>query len=724
MESSSPHPRHAVLIGNLVVEPGRLLVRHPDGERALPPKALAVLLELSRHPGRTVSRDALLEAVWSDSYPTPDALTHAIKELRRVLGDDPREPRFIETVPRLGYRLMVDVHPAPEVQAAGDAAAPVVVASARSPRWRVGLLSLLLAAPVLALAVMLMRERSDAGDAAPWPPRIQPVTADRGWETMASLSPDGSAFAYMAAGPEEPSFRIRIRAVGAPAGRRLSLREDSGADGRDVLEIAPAWSNDGRRIAYARFDGRQPARCRIVVSDAFVDAEREIGDCDAAVPQILSWSHRDTALLLSVPADDGSVAGRTLARMPIDGGEPRRLDYPRQPGDIDIEPRMSPDGRWLAFRRGANPYSDVYLMSAAGGPLRRLTHWALPITRFAWLPDSRDLLVARRDQRDSMWRVAITPPFAISASVDGIALPDGAFPAAARHDRAVIVTREQSATRIVAHDRRDGRRVQVEALEAIASSRSDWDPAISTDGRRLAFVSDRGGQPALYLADLERGSAPREIARHEGMRPRAPRWSADGSKLGYIAQGPGASHAFLHEHDSGRLRRVGGDDERIRAIEFASDGALLVASDRGGGWNLWRVEVERWVALDVPHAIRGVLAMDGSLLFTRADDPHLYRRPAGQQAYEVLLDDLWLIDEPAWSVHGETLCVVRMRSRNPIGGQHVDCLDGELGASGWQAAFPQPVNFRSRSLSLAGDRQTVYSVEQERREADLYLWTW
>lgn len=73
----------------------------------LRPKTWAVLLHLAQRPGTLVSRDELLDAVWPDVAVTPDTLTKSIGELRIALGDDPRAPRFIETVHRRGFRFLV-----------------------------------------------------------------------------------------------------------------------------------------------------------------------------------------------------------------------------------------------------------------------------------------------------------------------------------------------------------------------------------------------------------------------------------------------------------------------------------------------------------------------------------------------------------------------------------------------------------------------------------------
>lgn len=72
-------------------------------------RTLKLLLVLAQHPGETVSIDELLEEVWSGVVVTPDSVYQAIATLRRLLGDDPRQPRYIATVPRLGYRMVAAV---------------------------------------------------------------------------------------------------------------------------------------------------------------------------------------------------------------------------------------------------------------------------------------------------------------------------------------------------------------------------------------------------------------------------------------------------------------------------------------------------------------------------------------------------------------------------------------------------------------------------------------
>lgn len=76
---------------------------------AVEPKALHVLIFLVQHQGRLIERRELLSAVWGDAFVTDHVLNRSIGQLRKVLGDDAKEPRYIETVPTLGYRFIAAV---------------------------------------------------------------------------------------------------------------------------------------------------------------------------------------------------------------------------------------------------------------------------------------------------------------------------------------------------------------------------------------------------------------------------------------------------------------------------------------------------------------------------------------------------------------------------------------------------------------------------------------
>src|SRR5712675_2233483 len=92
---------------------------------AVEPKAFRVLLLLLRNPQKLLPKEELLNSVWGDTAVTEGSLTRCIWLLRRLLGDDVNEPRYIETVATVGYRLVCKVEvsesPSGDLQATGEA---------------------------------------------------------------------------------------------------------------------------------------------------------------------------------------------------------------------------------------------------------------------------------------------------------------------------------------------------------------------------------------------------------------------------------------------------------------------------------------------------------------------------------------------------------------------------------------------------------------------------
>ena len=128
---------------------------------ALAPKLFAVLCALARTPGRLVTKNALLDLVWGHRFVTESVLKSAISELRAALDDDPKAPRYIETVSRRGYRFIAAALGAPAQSAAavernlaagqGHSALAALTALCRSDAALAGL--------IRTLAATLERER-------------------------------------------------------------------------------------------------------------------------------------------------------------------------------------------------------------------------------------------------------------------------------------------------------------------------------------------------------------------------------------------------------------------------------------------------------------------------------------------------------------------------------------------------------------------------------------
>jgi len=155
-------------LGTWRVQPARHALVRDGEEQRLSHKAMAVLLCLVEEPGKVVSKEALFERVWEGRFVSDEVLTTVVYELRRALGDSARQPRYVETIRKSGYRLVARVEaPEPVVEDFLDLEVPPEVDAWQDPQapqrrrwWRWALAAALLAA----LAMVSVRPN------APTPP--------------------------------------------------------------------------------------------------------------------------------------------------------------------------------------------------------------------------------------------------------------------------------------------------------------------------------------------------------------------------------------------------------------------------------------------------------------------------------------------------------------------------------------------------------------------------
>jgi DNA-binding winged helix-turn-helix (wHTH) protein len=151
--------RRVYRMNGVEVDPSQLSVCREGQVFRLRSKTFQILIHFLEHPGQTITRDELLDRFWPGVSVTEDNLTHSVTEIRKALGDSPRSPRYMETIPKVGYRLAATV-----ALVERQEAAPVPVRSRRAWLLAAALAVLLLAGVTGALwrAGRLLPGRGDS----------------------------------------------------------------------------------------------------------------------------------------------------------------------------------------------------------------------------------------------------------------------------------------------------------------------------------------------------------------------------------------------------------------------------------------------------------------------------------------------------------------------------------------------------------------------------------
>ena len=275
--------RREFRLGPWLVRPHEGLISRDGDVRHIEPKAMSVLEVLVEGNGATVSRAELLDAVWPNQEVSDDVLTGCVSALRRALGDDRRKHRYIETIPKKGYRLVVPVRSSGAETATDNGPAPAV----RASRWR-------WASPSVLILILVFGSW--------WLWRTEPgVEVAKAPERSIAVLPfdvfsDRSDLVHFASGLEEelihqlaadPSLHVIARTSSARiVDSNLSLREISNRLGvRHVIEGSVRATPDGMRITVQLIDAETDAHLWSEVFDAgqvnLIRVQEEVGEAVA-----------------------------------------------------------------------------------------------------------------------------------------------------------------------------------------------------------------------------------------------------------------------------------------------------------------------------------------------------------------------------------------------------------------------------------------------------------
>jgi len=301
-------------LGEWRVEPDRLVISSGGEERRLEPKVMDLLLALAARRDRVATHDELIAELWEDRFLTEGVLKHLVWQLRQGLGDDAQHPRYIETVPRRGYRLLA--HPAPP-HARRRHIPPMV--------WPLA----------SALGLILVLVASTIVCTLQWPER--------------------------AATREGQADCVQQIAGGDPAA----------LPSRSTSRGSPVFSPDGAVVAYLHVDEGEGVWSVLAVPSSG-GTPRPLTGAEPGIAQDLAWSSEGKWLAVSV-LQPGRSTSRILV---VDLAEEVVRPLTRPPSDTpgDLDPAFSPNGREVVFRRrAALGVDDLLAVPVTGGAPRRIT---------------------------------------------------------------------------------------------------------------------------------------------------------------------------------------------------------------------------------------------------------------------------------------------------------------------------------------------------------------
>lgn len=592
------------------------LRKSDGGATRIQQQPLQVLRLLLQAEGRVVTREQLRGALWPEDtfVDFEHGVNTAVKKLRQALEDSVENPKFIETVPKIGYRFLVPVEwvSGPEDKHDPHDALPTSAREATvvqpEPRNRVlttrnALMTGLILAGAFA-SVWLYRSpllRSKAPD-----PSIILAVTSVGEKYSPSLSPDGKQLAFAWNGGTGLHFSIYVKYIGTEEPLRLTKQES--------VDFNPVWSPDGRYIAFCRI---QKGETGIYIIPALGGAERKVRDThweERDFYQVffyfgrLSWS--PDGKLLAFSDRTSSNEPTAIYLLSLGSLSARRLTAPGFPGDYN--PAFSPDGQTLAFNRGSHGITSIYTLPVAGGEERRVITGPQYGWGLAWTPDGRDIVFGRAGwlaRSGWLWKIS-----ARGGEPERLQFGQEGTEPSIRGNR--LAYARQVANLNIWRKQLDSLDSSVPADRFLSSTTMESGPQYSPDGSRIAFESTRSGSYEVWIC-RSNGSNLSQLT-HFNTVTGTPRWSPDGQQIAFDSRAPGNADIFVMDSRGGSVRQLTTEAATDVVPSWSRDGRwIYFASDQSGGWEIWKMPSAGGPAVQVTRhgGYSAFEAPDGKFLY-------------------------------------------------------------------------------------------------------------
>jgi len=547
---------------------------------ALEPKALELLIFLIENNNQMLGKTDILNAVWGDVFVTENALSREIALLRKALGDDSKQPKYIETVQGRGYRFIAPVkEPAANKDTVAEPVPPrdspsqPLPGAAHTPWFRKKSVRIagIAAAALVVIGLTLWWQSATSNSVR----RKSQVTFSAGLDIYPTFSPDGNSLAYCS--DTSGKFEIYIRQL-EPGGTELAVTSDGGQN------VEPSWSPNGQWLAY-----HSKIKGGIWLVSALGGEPRRLTDFGARP----AWSP-DGLNIAFQSADSGAAAAMEFGAPPdstiwtvvVTDGTLKQLtrpDKPTQYGPIGHSgPQWSPDGKRIIFTNADGIWSADPTGGAVAPVLINIVAYDA-----IYAPDGRTIFFASGDNEGpGIWMARIDPE-------TGAAMGRGRKLHNLSNDTAHHLAISSDGHRLLFSTITTFDNLYSAALDASGNAAGPpvalthdtrlrkSNPAISPDGKTVAFTVIQPGMPTQVWTMANDGKNPQQVSPGGGFHPD---WLPTGDLTWMRPQSRDKIEILARDHSGGAVRKIAEGPLDMSFAHLSPDGTQVAYQTGNGGF--------------------------------------------------------------------------------------------------------------------------------------------
>jgi len=573
---------------DICIDTHNQLLYRQDETIKLAPKVYDLLVFLCQNSQRVISKDELMEQVWTGTLVTENAISRTLVKVRKALADDPKNPLFIITVPRKGYRMVaeftasetVENQPAGQSLDSNNESAekdiesdidqvtnkPLVNKMTKNAIWvGIGIMTLIVFTLTLSSTKNTVLQTK----------QVKPLTREVGVELYPALSPDLSHLAYSKQVSGKPSY-INIENMQSHVKRTIS-------HARGALS-KPVWSPAENKLAFLY---QHNSVCMIFWAEVEKiknkDSWQTITECGAESSPHLVFSPDGQSFYFN---DRQSAShGYQIFRVNLSNNEKEIVNQPITNGLGNYSFDISPDGEKLVMINSAfSPTTRVYTLDINSSTLEQTAQLEYLMRSVIWHHDSESIIHPSPHPAYELWQ----------SNLNGTKLAV----VASNTSRVKHLSRLNNGKDFTFVSYLLNRDIYFEGIDQTSvaldnSTVMDYLPTLANNSNQYAFVSKRSTSAEVYLSDLQ-GAVKSDRALqlstfNNPIKLYDLAFSPNDSQLMILAD----NQIYIASISSKSVVKLPLDDMAIVGVSWQDENNLLLSTVKNADWTLMNFNIEK-----------------------------------------------------------------------------------------------------------------------------------
>lgn len=655
------------------------------GDHHLEPRLMQVLILLVSHAKELVTREQFITDIWANNWVGEEALTQAVSRLRKVFGDHPTKPAYIQTVPKKGYRLIAKV----ELDRSNIPPVSKDIQPQGSGLLRFNAVAILIGCLFVLLMANTFRKKERMSHTSSSLTQFSHLTSMPGLELQPSLSEDGQFLLYA----KQINGRFQIFLKDLVTNQIAQISQLNGNN------LHPFWLSDKQSLGFINVEKGQ---AKVYLKAVEAISPQPLFDLPISNGVNLDYSADQNKILYAHPVDTNKYAAFEF-HLETEGAKPI---FSLQQEIFSI--RYSPDGSTIAYVSGLDDgcKQAIYLFDTKQQLHHLLSDPLDKIFDLDWLDESTLLITAIVQKVNGIYRLDLR-----TGSLHLI--KEGNIEELQWNNRIKAII--ANAYEIDKNIWRKNIRAEEDTV-FLNPITYEMHPSISPDGKSLAYVSDESGYFEVWLADAQSLNR-KKLTNFEAVDIGNPSWHPNSSSLVVSVMDTKGKNLYRVSINNGHYEKLTNDHFDNHFPSYSDGGtAIYFFSNRSGRNELWHLELrsKKIQQLTTEGADYGVV-FQGNAFYNQLDSEGIWKQQLSTGKRQQIEIDLSKAGKFNWQLLPQGLFYLADKDQS----LQINCLPLDGGEPQVYLIKPSSLNHYKFEFSVSLANQAIYYTRRDYIESSV-----